>query len=44
MQIIEKKYYEKFLSGGKKNTLVGVNFDSEKRTLAEWVVEEVGRV
>jgi hypothetical protein len=43
-QIKEKKYYEKFLGSGKKITLVGVNFDSEKRTIAEWVVEKVGRV
>ena len=38
-QIKEKKYYEKFLNSGKKITLIGVNFDSEKRTIAEWVVE-----
>ena len=38
-QIKEKKCYEKFLGSGKKITLVGVNFDSEKRTIAEWVVE-----
>lgn len=37
--LINKKYYEKFLNSGKKITLIGVNFDSEKRTLAEWVVE-----
>jgi hypothetical protein len=40
-QIKDKKYYEKFLSSGKKITLVGVNFDSEKRTIAEWVTEVV---
>jgi hypothetical protein len=38
-QIKEKKYYEKFIASGKKITLVGVNFDSEKRTIAEWVAE-----
>ncbi|MBR3820450.1 MAG: ATP-binding protein [Kiritimatiellae bacterium] len=38
-QIKEKKYYEKFLGSGKKITLVGVNFDSEKRTIAEYVTE-----
>ncbi len=43
-QIKEKKYYEKFLESGKKITLVGVNFDSEKRTIAEWVTEKVERV
>ena len=38
-QINDKKYYEKFLNSGKKIILIGVNFDSEKRTIAEWVVE-----
>ena len=42
-QIKEKKYYEKFLASDKKITLVGVNFNSEKRTIAEWVVEKVER-
>ena len=42
-QIKEKKYYEKFLGSGKKITLVGVSFDSDKRTIAEWVVEKVER-
>ena len=40
-QIKEKKYYEKFLGSGKKITLVGVDFDSEKRTIAEWVVAPI---
>ncbi len=40
-QIKEKKYYEKFLASGKKITLVGVNFDSEKRTISEWVIEDL---
>ena len=40
-QIKEKKYYEKFLGSGKKITLIGVNFDSEKRTIAEWLTEEI---
>ena len=39
-QIKEKKYYEKFLGSGKKITLVGVNFDSEKRTIDEYLIEE----
>ena len=42
-QIKEKKYYEKFLGSGKKITLIGVSFDSDKRTIAEWVVEKVER-
>lgn len=33
--------YEKFIASGKKITLVGVNFDSEKRTIAEWVTEVI---
>jgi hypothetical protein len=37
--LINKKYYEKFLNSGKKIMLVGVNFYSEKRTIAEWIVE-----
>jgi hypothetical protein len=37
--LINKKYYEKFLNSGKKITLIGVNFDSEKRTIAEWIAE-----
>ena len=40
-QIKEKKYYERFLGAGKKITLVGVSFDSDKRTIAEWVTEEI---
>ena len=40
-QIKEKKYYERFLGSGKKITLVGVNFDSEKRTIAEYLVEHI---
>jgi hypothetical protein len=40
-QIKEKKYYERFLGSGKKITLVGVNFDSEKRTIAEYLIESI---
>ena len=43
-QIKEKKYYERFLGAGKKITLVGVSFDSDKRTIAEWVTEKLERV
>ena len=39
-QIKDRKYFEKFLGSGKKITLVGVNFDSDKRTIAEWLTEE----
>lgn len=38
-QINDKKYCESFLNSGKKIMVVGVNFDSEKCTTAEWVVE-----
>ena len=40
-QIKEKNYCEKFLGGGKKITLIGVNFDSEKRNFDEWTTEIV---
>ena len=40
-QIKDKKYYEKFLGSCKKITLIGVNFDSTKRTIAEYVMEEM---
>ena len=40
-QIKDKKYYEKFLGSGKKITLIGVNFDSNKRTIAEYATEEM---
>ena len=38
-QIKEKNYCEKFLGSGKKITLIGVNFDSEKRNFDEWKAE-----
>ena len=41
MQIKEKNYCEKFLGGGKKITLIGVNFDSEKRNFDERTSEAV---
>jgi hypothetical protein len=43
-QIKDKKYYEKFLGSGKKITLIGVNFDSNKRTIAEYVTEEMDNI
>ncbi len=36
---INKKYHKKFLNSGKKITLIGVNFDSARCTIAEWIVE-----
>ncbi len=38
-QIREKRYAEKFLGGGKPVTLVGVNFDGDRRTIADWKAE-----
>ena len=40
-QIKEKRYFVKFLSSGKKITLVGVNFDSDRRTISEYLTESV---
>ena len=42
-QIKEKDYCEKFLGSGKKITLIGLNFDSEKRNFDEWIAEEYDR-
>jgi hypothetical protein len=38
-QIHDKGYADMFRQSGKKITLMGVNFDSEKRNVAEWVWE-----
>ncbi len=35
-QILEKRYYEKFLGAGRSVYLMGVNFDTEKRTIEDW--------
>jgi hypothetical protein len=35
-QILEKRYYEKYLSAGKKIYLMGINFDTDKRTIDDW--------
>ena len=40
-QIREKGYYEKYLRGGKKVTLVGVAFDAEMRNLSDRQIEVV---
>ena len=39
-QIRDKRYADKFLGGGKPVTLVGVNFDGDRRTIAEWKADE----
>ncbi|MDM8526333.1 AAA family ATPase [Desulfococcaceae bacterium HSG8] len=35
-QILKKKYYEKYLGSGRKIYLMGINFDSHKRTADDW--------
>ena len=40
-QIITREYYQKYSLKGKPVTLVGVNFDSRKREVAEWRSEVV---
>ncbi|CAK8717442.1 AAA-ATPase-like domain-containing protein [Candidatus Electrothrix aarhusensis] len=40
-QIITREYYQKYSLKGKPVTLVGVNFDSRKRGVAEWRSEIV---
>jgi len=39
-QIREKGYHEKYLQSGRKIFLLGINFDTQKRAVAEWRVEE----
>ena len=40
-QIKDKKYAEPYLLDGRKITLIGVNFSKEKRTIDDWIVEEL---
>ena len=35
-QIVRNRYHEKFLSEGKRVTLVGINFSTKKRGIASW--------
>ena len=35
-QIVRNRYHEKFLSEGKRVTLVGINFSTKKRGVANW--------
>ncbi len=39
-QIREKGYDKKFAQSGKKIVLMGINFDTEKRNVADWKVDE----
>lgn len=40
-KIEEKKYYQKYLQTKNKITLIGVEFDTEKRNIAHWVIKEL---
>lgn len=40
-QIEEKKYYQKFLHGGKAIILIGASFDMEQRNISGWISKEV---
>ncbi len=40
-QIKAKKYFEKYLHGGRKIILLGINFDTSERRIADWRVEVV---
>ena len=40
-QIKEKKYADKYKTHGKRIILMGINFDTEKRELADWKMEEL---
>ena len=42
-QIREKGYAEKYSGSGKEMILMGINFSTEKRNLAEWQVEADAR-
>ena len=43
-QIKEKGYAQPFQRDSRKLFLIGVNFSSETRTVAEWVIEEKGAI
>lgn len=40
-QIKERKYYQKYSLKDKSVTLIGANFDSQKRQVAEWKTEQM---
>jgi hypothetical protein len=40
-QIRAKKYFEKYLHGGKKILLLGINFNTKERRIKDWQVETV---
>ncbi|MCP4345396.1 MAG: hypothetical protein GY795_07705 [Desulfobacterales bacterium] len=35
-QILDKKYYEKYAETGREIYLMGINFDTEKRSVDDW--------
>ncbi len=35
-QIMDKKYYEKYTETGREIYLMGINFDTEKRSIDDW--------
>jgi hypothetical protein len=41
-QIHQMKYYEKYFQTGREIYIMGINFDSEKREIADWKWEAVG--
>lgn len=40
-QIEDKRYYQKYLLTKKKIALIAVGFNSEKRTIEEWLLKEI---
>ncbi|WP_368493438.1 PD-(D/E)XK nuclease domain-containing protein [Marinitoga sp. 1154] len=40
-QIKEKKYYEKYIDNANEIYLIGVNINSEKRNIDDYIVEKV---
>jgi hypothetical protein len=40
-QIKEKKYHEKFLNSGKRVALVGIGFDTGKRNIGSYILEDI---
>jgi len=43
-QIKERRYYERYLSQGKEIYLLGINFSTERRNIADWKMEKVKSV
>ncbi|MCP4111257.1 MAG: hypothetical protein GY749_37980, partial [Desulfobacteraceae bacterium] len=35
-QILDKKYYEKYTETGREIYVMGINFDTEKRSVDDW--------